>query len=86
MKAGVVPNEVTDQDFDRLKRYFSDDEITEIVAVIAMFGFLNRWNTTLETSLEPVPMKSVEALLDKTRSNIAARFACSDACRSSDHV
>lgn len=63
MKAGVVPNETTDADFDRLKEHFSENEITEIVAVIAMFGFLNRWNTTLGTALEPVPMASVEGLL-----------------------
>lgn len=63
MKAGMVPNETTDDDFDRLRVHFSDTEITEIVAVIAMFGFLNRWNTTLGTALEPVPMASVESLL-----------------------
>lgn len=62
MKAGVIPNETTDADFDRLRAHFSDTEITEIVAVIAMFGFLNRWNTTLGTALEPVPMASVEGL------------------------
>lgn len=62
MKAGVVPNETTDADFDRLKSHFNENEITEIIAVIAMFGFLNRWNSTLDTALEPVPMASVEAL------------------------
>lgn len=63
MKAGRVPNETDDADFDRLRTHFSESEITEIVAVIAMFGFLNRWNTTLGTALEPVPLASVEALL-----------------------
>lgn len=63
MKAGVVPNETTDADFDRLKTYYDENEITEIVAVIAMFGFLNRWNSTLDTALEPIPMSAVEALL-----------------------
>lgn len=63
MKAGVVPNETSDADFVRLKAHFSENQITEIVAVIAMFGFLNRWNTTLETALEPVPMSSVEGLV-----------------------
>lgn len=62
MKAGVVPNETTDADFERLKRHFSDNQITEIVAVIAMFGFLNRWNSTLGTALEPVPMATVQGL------------------------
>jgi len=63
MKAGRVPNETEDADFDRLRAHFSEDEITEIVAVIAMFGFLNRWNTTLGTALEPVPLSSVKGLL-----------------------
>ena len=62
MKAGVVPNETTDADFDRLRAHFNEDQITEIVAVIAMFGFLNRWNSTLDTALEPVPMASIEGL------------------------
>lgn len=62
MKASVVPNETTDADFDRLKAHFSETKITEIVAVIAMFGFLNRWNSTLDTALEPVPMASIEGL------------------------
>ena len=62
MKASVVPNGTTDADFDRLKAHFSEDEITEIVAVIAMFGFLNRWNSTLDTALEPIPMASIEGL------------------------
>ena len=62
MKAGLVPNETTDADFERLKAHFSESQITEIVAVIAMFGFLNRWNTTLGTALEPIPMASVETI------------------------
>ncbi len=62
MKAGVVPNEATDADFGRLKQHFSDDQIIEIVAVISMFGFLNRWNSTLGTTLEPVPLASAQGL------------------------
>ena len=62
MKAGVVPNATEDADFDRLREHFSEDEITEIVAVIAMFGFLNRWNSTLGTALEPLPLSTVEHL------------------------
>lgn len=55
MKSGMSPNETTDEDFAELKKYFSNDEIIEIVGVIAMFGFLNRWNSTLQTALEPAP-------------------------------
>ncbi len=36
-------------------RYFDDSEMVEIVAVIALFGFLNRWNDTVATDLEPAP-------------------------------
>lgn len=54
--AALVPNEATDEDFEELRRYFDDGEIVELVAVIALFGFLNRWNDTLATDLEPQPV------------------------------
>ncbi len=62
MKSGMSPNETTDEDFAELKRHFSDDEIVEIVGVIAMFGFLNRWNSTLQTELEPAPCGAIAAM------------------------
>jgi len=43
-----------------LQKYFSDEAIIDIVAVIALFGFLNRWNDTLGTALEDVPKGFVE--------------------------
>lgn len=55
MGAGVSPNAVTDEDFEALKAHYDDDAIVEIVSVIAMFGFLNRWNSTLATELEATP-------------------------------
>jgi len=51
--AGASPSAVTDQHFTVLKEHFSDDAITEIVGVIALLGWLNRWNLTLGTKLEP---------------------------------
>ncbi|SFE42029.1 carboxymuconolactone decarboxylase family protein [Blastococcus tunisiensis] len=54
--AGLTPNAVTDEDMAELARYFSDDQIVEIVAVIANFGFLNRWNDTMATQLERSPL------------------------------
>ncbi len=62
MKAGMSPNETTDDDFRTLQRHFDDDEVIEIVGVIAMFGFLNRWNSTLKTTLEPRPAATLGAL------------------------
>jgi uncharacterized peroxidase-related enzyme len=53
--AALVPNQATDEDFEELRRHFDDGEIVELVAVVALFGFLNRWNDTLATDLEPSP-------------------------------
>ncbi|MEO0981023.1 MAG: carboxymuconolactone decarboxylase family protein [Pseudomonadota bacterium] len=62
MKAGRSPNEAEAADIEALRAHFSEDQIIEIVSVIAMFGFLNRWNTTLDTALEPAPLTSVDGL------------------------
>jgi hypothetical protein len=51
-----VPNAVTDEMFSTLRAYWSEEQIVEIVGVIAMFGFLNRWNDTLATPLEEEPI------------------------------
>lgn len=53
--AGARPNGATDAHFERLREHYDDREQVEIMAVIAMFGFLNRWNDTLATSLEDAP-------------------------------
>ncbi|MEL7031203.1 MAG: carboxymuconolactone decarboxylase family protein [Pseudomonadota bacterium] len=63
LAAGSVPNQSTDAHFDALRPHFSEDEIVEIVAVIALFGFLNRWNDTLATTLEDSPLAFAEAHL-----------------------
>jgi uncharacterized peroxidase-related enzyme len=51
-KASLIPNEASKADFDELKKYFDDDQIVEIVASIALFGYLNRWNDTMAADLE----------------------------------
>ena len=51
--AALVPNEATGDHFDELKKHFDAGQIVEIVATIALFGYLNRWNDTLATTLEP---------------------------------
>lgn len=59
----LVPNDVTDEHFECLRRWFSDEQIVEIVAVIAMFGWLNRWNDTMATTLEDHPLHWAEESL-----------------------
>jgi len=58
--AGQVPNAVTDDDFTELRRHFDEDQILEMVAVVAFLGFLNRWNDTLATPLEAKPRNFAE--------------------------
>jgi uncharacterized peroxidase-related enzyme len=54
--ASLVPNEVTAAHFDNLRRYWDDGQIVEILAVVGLFGFLNRWNDTMATRLEDEPV------------------------------
>jgi uncharacterized peroxidase-related enzyme len=55
LAAASQPNAVTDEQFARLREHWSEGEIVEILGVVAMFAFLNRWNDTMATPLEPVP-------------------------------
>jgi alkylhydroperoxidase family enzyme len=50
--AGSCPPRVADAHFTELKKHYSEDAIVEIVAVIALLGWLNRWNITLATPIE----------------------------------
>lgn len=55
--ASAVPNMATDEDFEDLRKHFTEYQIVEIVSVVSMFGFLNRWNDTLATPLEDEPIE-----------------------------
>ena len=66
LAAAAQPNAVTDEQFAELRRHWSDGEIVELLGVVAMFGFLNRWNDTMATPLEAVPLSvAVKAAGDK---------------------
>ncbi|WP_417227861.1 carboxymuconolactone decarboxylase family protein [Amphritea sp.] len=60
IKGGTLPNEVSSEDFDALKKYFDESQIVEIVATVALFGYLNRWNDTMATELEELPTQVTE--------------------------
>lgn len=55
LHGGTVPNGVEASHIEDLKKYYTEKQIVEIVSVIALFGFLNRWNDTLATTLEDEP-------------------------------
>ena len=60
LKAGAQPNEAGEADFDALRAHYDEGQIVEIVASIALFGYLNRWNDTMATTLEPLPAQVAE--------------------------
>jgi uncharacterized peroxidase-related enzyme len=61
--AAVVPNAVTADHFDDMRRYFDEGQIVEILSTISLFGFLNRWNDSMATDLETEPHSRAVSVL-----------------------
>ena len=57
LAAGSTPNQVTALHHQDLREHFTESQIVEIMATIAIFGFLNRWNDSMATQLEDKPLK-----------------------------
>jgi uncharacterized peroxidase-related enzyme len=55
LHAGMHPNAVEPEHMKALQQFYSDKQCVEIVAVISLFGYLNRWNDTMATTLEEGP-------------------------------
>ncbi|MCH6235820.1 carboxymuconolactone decarboxylase family protein [Cognataquiflexum rubidum] len=56
--SSVIPNAVDDAVAEKLRLYWDEGEIVEILGVIALFGFLNRWNDSMGTELEKEAIES----------------------------
>jgi len=63
--ASTVPNSVTDEIAENLRKYWDEGEIVEIAGVVALFGYLNRWNDSMGTEIESGAIESGEKLLSK---------------------
>jgi len=61
-QSSSYPNATSDEDFDRLKQHYSEEEIVELVFTISLYAFLNRFNSTMQTSLEDAPKAAFEKL------------------------
>ncbi len=61
LTGGQCPSFASNEDMAELRRHFSEEQVVEIGAVIALFGFNNRWNALMATDVEP----SVTAFLDE---------------------
>jgi uncharacterized peroxidase-related enzyme len=56
--AASIPNSVDDEISSNLHQHWDDGEIIEILAVVSLFGYLNRWNDSMGTELEDGAVKT----------------------------
>lgn len=50
--ASMIPNAVDDEISENMRKHWNEGEIVEILGVVALFGYLNRWNDSMGTQLE----------------------------------
>jgi uncharacterized peroxidase-related enzyme len=62
--AASVPNAVDERIAADLRRDFTDTEIVELMGIVAYYGWWNRWNSSLATTLEQHPREYAERHLD----------------------
>lgn len=66
LAASVIPNNVDEELKERLYEHWDEGEIVELLGVIALFGYLNRWNDSMATTLEEDAIQSgIDLLSDK---------------------
>jgi uncharacterized peroxidase-related enzyme len=65
LAASVIPNAVDDAIAENARKYWDEGEIIEIMGVIALFGYLNRWNDSMGTEMESGAIESGEKYLIK---------------------
>jgi len=66
LAASQLPNTVDEELQQRMHKYWDDGEIVEILAVVSLFGYLNRWNDSMGTSIENGATESAEKYLAKS--------------------
>jgi uncharacterized peroxidase-related enzyme len=65
LAASSIPNAVDDDIQNRLHEHWDEGEIVELLGVIALFGYLNRWNDSMATTIEEgAEMSGVDLLGD----------------------
>lgn len=65
LHASMVPNAVDDTIKKELYKYWEEGDIVEMLGVISLFGYLNRWNDSMGTSIEDGAVESGEQYLGK---------------------
>jgi uncharacterized peroxidase-related enzyme len=63
--AASVPNGVDNVIMEEIRKHWDDGEIVEILGVVSLFGFLNRWNDSMGTQMEDGAVESGVKWLQK---------------------
>lgn len=66
LASSSIPNAVDDHIAENLRQHWNEGEIVEILGVIALFGYLNRWNDSMGTELEKEATESGEKHLKQS--------------------
>ena len=65
LAASVIPNAVNENIKTELYKYWNEGEIVEMLGVVSLFGYLNRWNDSMGTVVEEGAIESAEKYLGK---------------------
>lgn len=65
LAASQIPNAVDQEIKERLYLHWDEGEIVEMLGVISLFGYLNRWNDSMGTSIEDGAVESGNLYLAK---------------------
>ena len=65
LAASIIPNAVDAKIKEELYKYWDEGEIIEMLGVISLFGYLNRWNDSMGTTLEEDAIESGNQFLSK---------------------
>ncbi|MDB9755862.1 carboxymuconolactone decarboxylase family protein [Winogradskyella sp.] len=65
LAASMVPNAVDVDIKKRLYKHWNEGEIVEMLGVISLFGYLNRWNDSMGTTMEKGAIESGDHYLGK---------------------
>ncbi|MCF6296978.1 MAG: carboxymuconolactone decarboxylase family protein [Flavobacteriaceae bacterium] len=65
LAASQIPNNVNEDMKKRLYEHWNEGEIVEMLGVISLFGYLNRWNDSMGTSIENGAIESGKQYLGK---------------------
>jgi len=66
LAASSVPNAVDDEISAEINKYWDEGEVVEILGVVALFGYLNRWNDSMGTTMETGAVDAGERLLSES--------------------